>query len=92
MSKEGIYRFVWDIRRMGELEGLFAATDEDVKNAINKDVYFGEVLGKHSDIGGTLEEEDIKLVTEDPVAVDVFKEHALYCGYNPLHYLHEEEE
>lgn len=61
----GIYEFYWDCGRMGELEGLFLADSKDVADAIGKTIYFGEVLGKHSEVEGTLNAEDINLKTDD---------------------------
>ena len=31
-----IYRFFWDCRRMGELDGLFIADDKDVEDVIQE--------------------------------------------------------
>ena len=39
-----------DFGRMGELQGLFVAEELDVQDLIGKEVYFDEVLGKHSEI------------------------------------------
>lgn len=88
---KGIYKFHWDCGRQGSVEGSFVATDEEVKNAIGKEVYFGEILGKHSEIYGTLEESEIELTTTDPQVVALFEQFELANGYNPLEYLREEE-
>jgi len=87
----GIYRFYADFGRSGTLEGIFLSTAEDVQDAIGKHVYFGEVLGKFSDIGGTLTEDDITLVTDEADAVAVFAKYDLSSGYNPLSYINSEE-
>lgn len=78
-----LWSFFWDCRRQGEVEGLFTATKEEVDAAIGKQVYFGEILGKHSDVYGTLEEGEITLESDDPLVVLNAKE----SGYNPLDYL-----
>lgn len=88
----GVYKFEWDCGRMGGLDGIFVADSEDVKNAIGRRVYFGEVLGKHSEIYGTIEEDEICLLTEDPEAVKIFEHYKFKTGYNPLFYLREDEE
>lgn len=88
----GIYRFYAEFGRQGDLEGIFLAKSEDVAAAIGKHVRFGEVLGKHSDVGGTLTDSDIKLVTTDADAVAIFAKHNLSSGYNPLSYLRSDEE
>ena len=78
-----LWSFFWDCGRQGEVEGLFKATREKVEDAIGKDVCFGEILGKHSDVYGTLKEGEITLESDDPLAVLSAKE----SGYNPLEYL-----
>jgi hypothetical protein len=81
--KECLWSFYWDCGRQGEIEGLFKATKEEVENAIGKDVYFGEILGKHSEVYGTIEEGEIELVSDNPLEVMSATE----SGYNPLEYL-----
>ena len=84
--KECLWSFYWDCGRQGEVEGLFKATKEEVENAIGKEVYFGEILGKHSEVYGTLEEGEIELVSDNPIEVM----NATESGYNPLEYLEEQ--
>ena len=83
--KECLWSFYWDCGRQGEVEGLFKATKEEVENAIGKEVYFGEILGKYSEIYGTIEEGEIELVSDNPIEVM----NATESGYNPLEYLEE---
>lgn len=83
-NKEGIYRFYWYCGRMGFLEGLFIATMLDVEYVIGKNVIFGEVLGKHSDIKGIVERDEIKLISDNPEDVAWFKKLNLSMGYNPI--------
>lgn len=92
MSKRGLYRMTWDAGRQGTLTGLFTATAEEVKAAIGQRLYFGEVLGKHSEIAGTLEERELQLVTDDEAFVAKFDEYGCASGYNPLDYLPEQED
>ena len=92
IEKENLYDFYLDCGRQGELEGRFLATEEEVESIIGKEVYFGEVLGKHSNVYGTLEEGEIKLVTDNK---DFLNEAErlnidLSSGYNPLAYYDEE--
>lgn len=74
---------------MGFIDGLFIADESKVEEAIGKEIYFGEVLGKHSDIYGTLEKEDIEVIDigEDTV-VQIFEAFggSTLSGYNPLEY------
>jgi hypothetical protein len=83
-----LWKFYWSCGRMGDLEGLFVATEDEVKNAANKEVYFGEVLGKHSEIYGTLEEKDIEKVDLDSETVNQVKNILGYTwsGFNPIMY------
>lgn len=81
-----LWSFYWDCGRMGSVEGVFKATKETVENAIGKTVYFGEILGKCSEIEGELEKGDIELVSTDPVYVSS----ATVSGYNPLDYIYED--
>ena len=88
MTGKGLYKFSWDCGSMGDLDGLFVATHEEVDEIIGKEVYFGEVLGKHSEIFGVIEESDIKLLTTDPLIVGTMEQYVTYrgaiCGYNPV--------
>lgn len=87
----GIYKFHWDCGRQGSVDGCFVADDSEVEKAIGKEVYFGEILGKHSEIYGTLEKGEIELVTTDEQVVSLFEQFKLSNGYNPLEYLRDEE-
>ena len=91
MSKKGVYKFFWDCGRMGEVEGLFLSTEEAIAETIGKVIYLGEVLGKHSEIYGPLDEGDVTLITDDASVVSVFEEHNIRSGFNPLNYIQEEE-
>lgn len=87
----GIYRFNWDSRG-GSLSGIFAATTEEVKALEGQEVYFGEVLGKHSEVYGTIDPGEITLVTDDPTAVDMFCKYRMDTGYDPRSYMGSEDE
>ena len=86
-----VYKFYWDCYRSGDVRGVFIADDEDVKKAIGSKVYFGEILGKHSEIYGILEEKDLTILTDDQEFIKKAEEFNMCSGYNPLHYLPEEE-
>jgi len=85
---EALYKFHWDRGRMGDVESIFVADTEEVAKAIGKTVYFGEILGKFSDIEGTLSSEDLIVLTEDQ---DFIAKYKLYnigtTGHNPLDYI-----
>lgn len=86
--KKGIYKLHFDCGRQGELNGIFVDTDVRVSKLIESgiNVYFGEVLGKHSEVCGPIEECDISLVSEEENAVKLFEENNLQNGFNPFGY------
>ena len=87
-----LYKFYQDLV-YGELEGLFIAEEKEVKNAIGKNMYFGEILGKHSEIYGKLEKYEIAEISEDQKLIQklekIFNDQEALCGYNPLDYIQE---
>ena len=84
---EKLYKFYWDCGRQGSLSGIFTATEEAVKGLIGKYVYFGEVLGKHSEVEGPIEDGEIVEVTDDQAFIARAKEYDLIpTGFNPLDY------
>lgn len=88
-----IYEFFWDCGRMGDLEGIFIAEEKDVKEAIGEEVYFGEVLGKHSEIYGVLNEKDLKIKSKDQDFIKKFEEIIPNgIGFNPIAALREADE
>lgn len=91
-EKKVLWKFYWDCRRMGSVEGVFVATEAQVKEAIGKRVYFGEILGKHSEVQGVLEEKDLKRLTDDQDFIAKAETYGIAStGYNPLNHLPEEE-
>lgn len=90
-----LVRFKWDVRSMGTVEGIFVTTDEELGEAVGREIYFGEILGKHSEISGTLDAEDITTLSLDQEFIDklveVFGETKI-SGYCPLDYFEEEDE
>jgi len=79
---KAIYKLNADFGRQGILSGVFVADTEEVEKLLGTEIYFGEVLGKHS----------VVLVTKDKEVVALFEEYDLESGINPFHYLEEEEE
>jgi len=86
--KKAIFKFYTDYGRMGHLEGILISTQEKVDKLVESgiEVYFGEVLGKHSEIYGSIDKEDIKFVSDNEEAVRVVEENDLTSGLNPFHY------
>lgn len=89
-----LYEFYWDCGRQGDLDGLFVADDADVQSAFGKSVYFGEVLGKHSEIYGMLEEHDLRVISDDQEKIEwlVNLLGSSVSGFNPLDYINEDDE
>ena len=77
---------------MGGLEGLFIAKPSDIQNTIGKVAYFGEVLGKHSEIFSELNEDHFELITDDTKVIDIIWKFDLTSGFNPLEYIEEKED
>ena len=88
-----LWRFQWDCGRHGNLTSVFVATRSKVESYLGKALSFGEVLGKHSRIAGTLDQEDLTLLTDDATFID----RAIECGlvpqgHNPIYVIEHQEE
>lgn len=88
-----LYRFKAYFGRMGTLAGLFVADDaEEVAPAIGRRAYFGEALGKHSEVEiDPLEPKHFEALTDDAAFIEKFEAFGCASGVNPLHYLRCEE-
>jgi len=66
-----LYQFYEDCGRMGDLEGLFACTEEDYQKALGKTAWLDEPLGKHSEFDVTVTESNTKVldISEETVKV-----------------------
>lgn len=83
-----------DWGRYGRLPGIFVADKEDVAAVIGREkVYLGEILGKHSEVVlDVIEEEYLRMLTDDPAAVEMFEKYNLATGYNLIEIIKEREE
>ena len=83
---KAIFKMDVDCGRMGSLEGVFIAEKEYVDVLLEEEigVYFGEVLGKHSEVYGKIQKGEINFVTSDPSAIKVVEELKLENGFDPL--------
>lgn len=75
---------------------MFVADEKDVEEAIGKEVNFGEKLGKHSEVYGVLEDEDICYIFSEDEDKDFDRivekmESIGWIGYNPLDFLRQED-
>ena len=68
--------------------GLFIEDKEKVEWLLREkpEIYFGEISGKHSDISGALDEDDIQMITDDPDELKVIERLELEHGINPFWY------
>lgn len=82
-----LWHFYWDCGRMGFVESYFIATPEEVVSHYGEELWFGEILGKHSEIHGHFDEEDLKIISTDPSFVRQFEKEIGSTGHNPLEYL-----
>jgi len=86
-------KYLWKLYcycgRQGSLEGLFVATEEEIKNTIGKYAYFGEVLGKHSEVYGDIEENEITKIDLDSETVEKVSKILgdTWSGFNPMNYI-----
>lgn len=87
---KALYKFHWDVGRMGEVSGSFIADEAAVEAALGSYVDLGEALGKHSEVYGTLDAEDLTVVTRDSDVIEKLGDFSV--GYNPLDYIEHEED
>lgn len=87
-----LVKFNWDCGRQGSVKGLFVTTQKELSEIYGTEIYFGEALGKHSDIHGEITSEDITIVSEDQEFIAKLAEiigSDTISGYNPFHYSEE---
>lgn len=84
-----IYKFEANFGRMGDLEGVFVSTDVELEELYGQEIYFGEVLGKHSEVVLTLGLQHITEVTDDAKFIELFEQYGLENGFNPFDYYDE---
>lgn len=85
---KALFKLNFDCGRQGCLEGIFVADTEDVEylKKNNICVYFGEVLGKHSEVYGPIDDNEIELLTTEASVIEVVQKYDLTNGYNPFEY------
>lgn len=88
LNEKAVYKLNINYGRQGDLTGLFIAKKNHIKILLenNLEVCFGEVLGKHSEIYGVIEENEIVFVTDNKDVIDVIETHQLEHGFNPFDY------
>jgi hypothetical protein len=88
MSKEAVFKLDYSCGRQGDLDGVFIATLEQVDVLVEEgiEIYFGEVLGKHSEIYGPIDDGEIIFITDDEKVVKLMLQYDLTMGHNPFNY------
>jgi len=83
---KAVYRFNVNCGRMGTITGVFVEKKSIVKMLINYGVgvYFGEILGKHSEVIVMIEEDMIEMISDNEEVVKVVEKYGLSNGYNPF--------
>lgn len=89
-----LYSFSFEYYRVGLFEGLFFAEEEDLNNVIGKDIYFGEIFGRHSELVQNFEREDFKVVALSQETLSELNSYFgdTISGYNPIDYIEDEDE
>ena len=64
-----LYRYQQDYGRMGDLDGVFIADETDLKWFMGAEVWVNDVLGKHSEIQVTFNENTVKELAVSEQAV-----------------------
>lgn len=86
-----LYRFTQEFGRMGDLKGIFVAEESEINAIIGEAIYYGEVLGKNSEIFSILQKEYLEILSEDQEFIKKFIEIIENFGFNPLDYYDEDE-
>ena len=84
-----IYEFYEDFGRMGDLSSIFVVDSETVEKVMDKEIYFGEVLGKHSEIYTVLCDDNLSVRTDDQQFIAEFERifgENFSTGHSPLDY------
>jgi hypothetical protein len=81
-----LYRWTADFGRSGILDGLFFDDCRLIETLKGNDVYFGEVLGKHSEITYELRTEDFECIELDFDTLKMLYETLgqTASGFNPI--------
>lgn len=89
----GLYKVHIDCGRMGRLYGVIIADTEAVNELIEskRQIHFGEVLGKHSSIAGSIEPTDVTLLTTDAAFIEQAEQLGICVGINPFDYIEGDE-
>jgi len=89
MSNMILVRFFYDCGRMGDVEGLFVTNTDALHNIYGKEVYLGEILGKHSEVIVKCKESNFEVLSDDKDKIEwlinITGDETI-TGINPLPY------
>ena len=92
MSNElKLWKFDICFGRAGDIAGLFIATEKEVDFLIDRNIDFGEVLGKHSEVYHQFTKEDLKIIDVSSSTVQELLKAVgtrYINGSNPFEYLY----
>lgn len=83
-----------DCGRCGNLKGTIICEEKELDAIDGKDIHFGEVMGKHSDVIACFSKSNCEIISKDQEKIDWLYGlvGATVGGLNPLHYDVVEEE
>jgi len=89
-----LYRYEQDFGRMGSLDGMFFATDEEYDRFMGREGYASDILGKHSEVYLEFSEETIEEVPLSETTIEEMFEvlGAHVSGVTPLDFFEQWDE
>jgi nucleosome binding factor SPN SPT16 subunit len=92
-NKNKLFEWYLDCGRMGSIQGVFVASQDEVDEAVGKRFYLGEVLGKHSEVYGEFDANELSTYDVSDAFVEEFSEtFPNGFGFNPFDYINSEDE
>lgn len=93
-SKVKLWTWFVDCGRMGELNGAFFATDQQINKVLGFDICLDDVLGKHSEIEVELERDQFEVleISAESTAAITEMFGTTLSGVNPINEAEEQNE
>ena len=88
-----LYKFELDYGRQGTLEGIFVSLESDFDRMIGNEVYFGEALGKHSEVSEVMTKDMFEEIDIPFEVLEILENKigSTISGWNPVEMFMEEE-
>jgi len=89
-----LYRYFEDFGRMGSLDGVFFATDEEHDRFMGRSAYESDILGKHSEVEMSFNEETVEEIPLSEITIEEMFEvlGAHISGISPMEYFEQFED